>query len=166
MELFKVNGKWNGKHLARHVIMPIAGGAIVGWLANRRSQETYKKLEKPSFSPPPAVFPIVWPLLYGTMGLARYRVGEKSLQKKNQEAQQPTYNVQLGLNYLWSFLFFKWNLRGTALVEMMVLLGAIMLNVYQFYEQDRTAGTLLLPYLGWVCFAMALNYGVWSLNKA
>jgi len=166
MEIFKVNGKMNGKRLALNVLAPVAGGALVGWLANKNSQSEYTKLEKPKFSPPPTLFPIVWTGLYAEMGLARYRVAEKVDQAGAESRALPAYNTQLGLNLLWSFLFFKYNLRGTALVEIMIMLGAILMTTYKFYEEDRLAGLMMTPYIGWVSFASVLNYSIWSLNKA
>lgn len=166
MEIFKVNGKVNGKRLTLNVLAPVAGGALVGWLANKNTHAAYAKLEKPKFSPPPALFPIVWTGLYAKMGLARYRVAEKVNQADADSVALPVYNTQLGLNLLWSFLFFKYNLRGTALVEIMIMLGAILLTTYAFYEEDRLAGTMMTPYIGWVGFASVLNYSIWSLNKA
>jgi len=29
---------------------------------------------------------------------------------------------------------------------------------------SRLAGVLLVPYLAWVAFATALNFGIWRLN--
>lgn len=165
MELFKVNGRVDGKRLAVAVLVPVVGGSITGWLANRNSQEDYQKLKKPSFSPPGSVFPIAWTALYALMGLAKYRVERKQELVHTNEKAIPMYDFQLGLNFLWSFLFFKWKLRGTALLEMSLLLTAITLTTYEFYKVDRTAGTLMMPYIGWVTFALGLNYSTWKLNK-
>lgn len=164
MELLKVNGHINKKKLAVSVLVPLVGGSIVGAIANSNSQEKYDKLKKPSFSPPPWVFPVAWTALYTTMGIAKYRADEKA---KLQGAQLKTsipYEVQLGLNFLWSFLFFKWGLRGTALVEMAFLLATITLTAYEFAKYDKTAGALMLPYIGWVKFALGLNYSIVKLN--
>lgn len=165
MELLRVNGRLDGKKLAVGILMPIIGGSITGWLANRNAQEKYDKLKKPSFSPPPATFPIAWTTLYGLMGLAKVRVAKKNEQGIQTTNAIPIYEMQLGLNYLWSFLYFKWGLRGTALVEMTILLATIALTTYEFYKVDRTAGSLMIPYIGWVTFALALNYSTWKLNK-
>lgn len=146
--------------------MPVIGGSLAGWIANRKAQDKYKKLEQPSFSPPGAVFPIAWTTLYGLMGLAKYRVNEKNLANQMGGGALSLYEMQLGLNYVWSFLFFKWNLRGTALVEMSALLGTILATTYQFYKRDRVAGSLMIPYIGWVILAFSLNYSFWKLNKA
>lgn len=77
MELLNVNGTLNKKSLARHIVLPVVGGLVTGWLANRNAQEKYQKLNQPSFSPPGVVFPIAWTVLYGMMGLAKYRVKQK-----------------------------------------------------------------------------------------
>ncbi|TWT02412.1 TspO/MBR family protein [Planomicrobium sp. CPCC 101079] len=164
MELVKVNGQVNVKKLAIDVLVPVVGGSIVGAFANRDSQEKYDKLKKPSFSPPPWVFPTVWTTLYAMMGIAKYRADEKAkLQNKRAKINLP-YDVQLGLNFLWSFLFFKWGLRGTALVEMAFLLAAITFTAYRFSKYDKAAGALMVPYIGWVAFALGLNYSIVKLN--
>lgn len=165
MELFKVNGRMDGKRVAVGILLPVIGGSITGWLANRKAQDKYKKLEKPSFSPPPIVFPIAWTTLYGMMGLAKYRMEMKKEIGYKEPTAIPFYEIQLGLNYFWSFLFFKWGLRGTALVEMTILLATISLTTYEYYAVDKTAGTLMVPYIGWVAFALSLNYATWQLNK-
>jgi translocator protein len=163
MELFQVDGKTDRKRLAASIAVPVLGGAAAGWLANRNAQEKFKRLDKPGFAPPPATFPIAWNILYTTMGIARYRAGMRRTNKGMEDAF-PTYNLQLGLNFLWSFLFFKWRLRGTALIEMAILLGAIALTAEQFYKEDRTAGLLMVPYMGWVLYALALNASIWEKN--
>jgi translocator protein len=164
VELLKVNGQINVKKLAVSVLVPVVGGSIVGAIANRDSQEKYDKLKKPSFSPPPWVFPTVWTTLYTAMGIAKYRVDEKAKLKDIRVKTLVPYEVQLGLNFLWSFLFFKWGLRGTALVEMAFLLAAITFTAYEFSKHDKIAGALMVPYIGWVSFALGLNYSIVKLN--
>ena len=166
MELLQVDGRINKKKLALSILIPVLGGSITGWIANKNAQEKYKKLKQPSFSPPGAVFPIVWTTLYATMGIAKYRVDQKRKSKSQDSSPTvPLYDLQLGLNFLWSFLFFRWGLRGTALVEMSIMLACIALTAYEFQQIDKTAGALMIPYLGWVTFALGLNYAVWNLNK-
>ncbi len=152
------------KKLAANVLIPVVGGSITGWLANRNTQQQYAKLEKPSFSPPPSVFPVAWTALYAIMGYANYRAERKTPAAEKKGILTP-YELQLGLNYIWSFLFFKWNLRGTALLEMTALLAMISLTAYEFNKVDSAAGKLLLPYIGWVSFAWTLNYSIWKLNR-
>ncbi|WP_121616061.1 TspO/MBR family protein [Virgibacillus halodenitrificans] len=165
MEIFKVNGTVNKKRLAIGVLIPVVGGALVGYYANKDTQAQYKKLKKPAFSPPPRVFPIAWTSLYSMMGLAQYRAYEKVDTSQIEATVLTPYSIQLGLNFLWSFLFFKWNLRGAALLEIGMMMAAIGWSATQFYKVDRLAGALMLPYLGWVGFASTLNYSIWKLNR-
>ncbi|MEI2357513.1 TspO/MBR family protein [Mesobacillus zeae] len=85
---------------------PVAGGSIVGYFAIRNSQEVYRMLEKPDFSPPTWVFPSVWTSLYALMRVASYRISMKAEIDKTAKDSLIPYGVQLGLNFLWSFLFF------------------------------------------------------------
>lgn len=153
------------KKLAANILIPVIGGSVTGWLANRNTQHQYATLEKPSFSPPPAAFPVAWTALYGIMGYAKYRAEQKTPAPVKKRILTP-YELQLGLNYIWSFLFFKWNLRGTALLEMTALLAMISLTAYEFNKVDSAAGKLLIPYIGWVSFAWTLNYSIWKLNRS
>ncbi|OKL36318.1 TspO/MBR family protein [Domibacillus mangrovi] len=164
MELVKVNGAVNVKKLMVSVLVPVVGGSIIGAIANQRTREEYRELKKPSFSPPGWVFPIVWTGLYKAMGIAEYRASAKA---KNQEEKKKAlipYEIQLGLNFLWSFLFFKWGLRGTAFIEMAVMFGIITWTTYEFYQIDPLAGHLMVPYIMWVTFALGLNYSIWKWN--
>ncbi|MDH4044597.1 MAG: tryptophan-rich sensory protein, partial [Gemmatimonadota bacterium] len=43
---------------------------------------------------------------------------------------------------------------------------AIAATLRAFWQINVPAGALLLPYLGWVSFATALNAGFWFLNRA
>lgn len=165
MEFLKVDGRINKKRLALSILVPVVGGSITGWLANRNAQSKYKKLKQPSFAPPAATFPIVWTSLYTIMGIAKYRANEKVNRTKEDTLAIPLYDLQLGLNFLWSFLFFRLGLRGTALIEMTAMLALIALTAYEFQKVDKTAGALMVPYIGWVAFALGLNYAVWKLNK-
>jgi tryptophan-rich sensory protein len=72
--------------------------------------------------------------------------------------------VQLGLNLLWSLLFFGARSPGLALVEVVFLWGAVLLTMLAFFGRQTTAGWLFVPYLVWVSFAAVLNFAIWSLN--
>ena len=100
------------------------------------------------------------------MGVAKYHVDQKTKKPRQDSAAAiPSYDLQLGLNFLWPFLFFRWGLRGTALIEISVMLACILLTTYEFQQVDKKAGALMVPYAGWVAFALGLNYAVWKLNK-
>jgi tryptophan-rich sensory protein len=147
--------------LAKSVLVPVVGGSLVGIFATRNSTEIYDKLKKPAFAPPSWTFPVAWTSLYTIMGIAKYRIASKEKESKSAEL---LYDTQLGLNFLWSFLFFKWGLRGTAFIEMAALLTLITLTAFEFYKIDRTSGLAMIPYIAWVTFALGLNFSIFRNN--
>lgn len=156
-----MNNKWK---LITSVGIPLVGGTIVGVIANKSTKSTYKKLEKPSFSPPGIIFPVAWTSLYTMMGVAKYKFNQEPKSEKLQLNANTAYSAQLGFNFLWSFLFFRFNLRGAALFDAVLLWLTIMLNTYYFYQKSNLAGTLMVPYGLWATYAVVLNYGIWKLN--
>lgn len=148
------------KKLMRLTI-PLAGGIVVGRLTVK-AQEDYQSFKQPPFSPPSIAFPIVWPILYTTMGAAYNLAYEKS----NDKHQLTTaHYTQLTLNYAWSILYFNLKLRGTALIESYCLLAAAIITAQKFYHADKKAGLMLVPYASWLSYASYLNGGSWLLNK-
>jgi tryptophan-rich sensory protein len=75
------------------------------------------------------------------------------------------FGVQLGLNVLWSFLFFGLKSSYYAFVEIILLWLAIFLTILKFREISKMASYLLFPYILWVSFAALLNYYLWILNS-
>ncbi len=51
-----------------------------------------------------------------------------------------------------------------ALLEIVMLWGAILLTWQKFKEISQTAADLLVPYLAWVSFAGILNLAIVILN--
>jgi tryptophan-rich sensory protein len=74
------------------------------------------------------------------------------------------FGVQLALNVAWSAIFFGLRRPDLAFVEILFLWAAIVATVVAFARVSRGAAALLLPYLAWVSFAVALNLAVWRLN--
>lgn len=121
----------------------------------------YRDLERPDWAPPPWLFGPVWTALYimvGWAGFLAWRAAGWSLPLQ-------LWTVQLLLNLLWTPLFFGLGLRGWALVDLGALLLALLATLASLWFRFRPAALLLLPYLGWVAFATALNAEVWWLNR-
>lgn len=144
------------------IALPVIGGSIVGLLTTQTAKEDFEKYKQPPFSPPKEAFGIVWPILYTTMGIAR-TITKSS--RKDTEENAYLYNSQLGLNYLWSVLYFKFKLRGTALIESYALFASVLLTTAAFYKTNKFAGLLLVPYVVWTAYATYLNAGFVALNN-
>ncbi|MBW6411852.1 TspO/MBR family protein [Clostridium weizhouense] len=127
--------------------------------------EVYSKLNKPFFSPPQWVFPIVWTILYILIGVACYRVYILKYKGIDTSSAIFTYSIQLLLNFLWSFIFFGLRLYGIAFIELLILLFFAILTFIKFYNKDKKAGILFIPYLLWLTYAGVLNFYIWMLNE-
>lgn len=123
----------------------------------------YAMLQKPAWTPPNWVFPVVWPILYIMMGIAAWLMWKmKDISLSSTEFTW--FFVQLILNALWSWIFFGMNLIATGLAEILLLWIAILFTIFLFWSRNRIAGLLLVPYLLWVSYASALNFAIWQLN--
>ena len=72
--------------------------------------------------------------------------------------------TQLGLNATWTPIFFGLRAPGLALGNIVLLWLALLATLAAFFSRRPLAGALLLPYLGWVTFATALNFAIWRRN--
>lgn len=76
------------------------------------------------------------------------------------------YGAQLALNAAWNPLLFVGHKLDVALIEVMALLGAATATAVRFGGVDAVAGRLMVPYVGWVAYAAALNGALWRLNPS
>jgi len=145
------------------IVCQLAG--FVGSLFTTPSIPTwYASLAKPSFTPPNWVFSPVWISLFVLMGISLFLLWEKTLHYPGVRTAMFWFAVQLGLNMLWSILFFGLKSPFLALIGIIVLWIAIFLTILKSFRVSKLAGVLLLPYLIWVSFAAGLNYSIWTLN--
>lgn len=154
---------------ALKVLVSIAvplGCGLLGSLATRPAiPGWYSGLAKPAFAPPNWLFGPAWTLLYILMGTAAYLVWRRGLAAPGVKPALVVFLVQLALNLAWSWLFFGLRSPLAGLVEIVLLWCAIVVNIALFFRVSTAAGIMLLPYIGWVSFATALNAAIWSLNR-
>lgn len=122
----------------------------------------YADLQKPFFNPPNWVFGPVWTTLYLLMGIALYRIWVSK--KKSTDKASHAFLTQLGLNFLWSYVFFGLHMPWAAVIIIAALWGYIFYTIRLFKPIDKLAAYLLIPYLLWVTFASILNFSVALLN--
>ena len=154
--------KIHWKKLLLCLAIPLAVGGLGALLSGGMSD--YGAMVKPPLSPPGWVFPVVWSILYLLMGYASYRIYTSGKDELAVRKALTIYVIQLGLNFLWSILFFGFDWYLGAFILLIGLWVAIYITMKRFSELDEKAGDLLLPYLLWVTFAAYLNLGVFLLN--
>jgi translocator protein len=142
-----------------------AAAAVVGTVTTRSSVDTwYRGLRKPSFTPPNAVFPIVWSGLYALIALSGWRVW-KAPRSRARNVALGLWGLKLVLNAAWSPLFFGLRRPRAALVDIVGLGAALGAYTACAVRVDRPAAGMMLPYLGWVGFATALNAEIARRNR-
>ena len=145
------------------IIIPLLIGAVSGFATASSINTWYVTLHKPFFNPPNYLFGPVWTTLYILMGVSFYMI----LQSRNIKYKKGAiylFCIQLFLNFCWSFIFFKFQYLGLALIEIIMMWISILTMIIWFTKLNKTAAYLQIPYLCWVSFATVLNASLWYLN--
>jgi len=145
------------------IAIPLVAGSVSGMLTSK-TDGWYDSLTRPSFNPPGYLFGILWPVLYILMGISLYLIW-KSQPGNLRTMALWVFAIQMILNFLWSFIFFRFHRIGWAFAEILLVWISIVVMIIVFYKISRTAGLLQIPYLLWVTFASILNGSYWLLNK-
>lgn len=155
---------WQLLSLAGWLALTFAA-AVVGAVGSLEAADLYGQLERPAWAPPAALFGPVWTVLYAMMATSAWLVWrEPGLADRPHRSGFSCYLVQLVLNALWSWFFFRMQRGDLAMADILLLAVFIVMNVVAFWRVRRLAGLLLLPYLAWVGFAAALTYTLWQMN--
>ena len=148
------------------IALPVACTLIVGALAAGMQADDlrlwYPTLEKSPLTPPNAVFPLVWTLLYILTGLSMGLVLLSDNKRKYKALL--LFAFQLGLNFFWCYLFFICKSTGGALLCLIVLTGTAVCYATGSWPVRKTAAILFVPYIAWLCFALYLNLYIWLYN--
>ena len=144
----------------KSILIPLIVGVIVSFIISPFMD--YGSLEKPPLAPPGIVFPIVWTILYVLMGVS---YGILKSNKLTDKSINKIYYTQLFVNALWSIFFFVLKCRLFSFIWILLLAVLILVMIVRFYEKNRIAGLLQIPYLLWVLFASYLNLGFYLLNR-
>lgn len=149
----------NLKIYIKSILIPVIVGGIIGLIINPFIN--YDSLNKPPLAPPGILFSIIWPILYVLMGISYGILKSKKLVDSKISI---VYYVQLGINALWSIFFFllKWKLFS--FIWILVLDVIVIYMIVLFYQKNKVAGILQVPYLLWILFASYLNIAIYVLN--
>jgi benzodiazapine receptor len=127
--------------------------------------EWYGQLVKPTWRPPNWIFAPAWTILYISIAVSGWLVW-RDLGFVAAAVPLAVFAVQLALNAAWTPIFFGLHRPDLAFIEIVLLWSSIVATIALFYPVNAGAAWLLVPYLGWVTFAAALNLSIWRLNNA
>jgi len=143
--------------LAIFLLIAVGGGLLIG--ANNVPGAWYEGLQKPWFNPPNWIFAPVWTVLYVLIGIAGWLVW-----RRRDRPALTLWFLQMGLNFIWTPVFFGANLLGPALGIALGMLAAAVAFTVRGWTVERRAAWCFVPYVAWVAFASLLNGALWQLN--
>lgn len=135
--------KINYKKLILFILVPLLLGAFVGIITVSNSNINSIL--------PSWIFPVVWTILYILMGISSYIIYSKL------DIINSIYKIQLVVNLIWPFIFFKFKLFILAFIWLLLLILLVIIMIKEFLNEDKLAGYLQIPYLVWLFIALFLN---------
>lgn len=146
----------------------VAGTALVGGLLTDPRSHWYRRLAKPSFQPPAAVFGPVWTVLYGLIALSSAATIADAREQGDDEAAEAferALAANLALNATWSGVFF----RAHAPVLSAAVAALLALSSADLTRRAATSGpgkaAALGLYTAWCTFATALSTAIALKNR-
>jgi tryptophan-rich sensory protein len=141
----------------------VAATAVAGSLVTRPDSRWYRSLDKPSWQPPRAAFPIVWTTLYGLLAVAGARALDRA-QGPARASYARSFGTNLALNAGWTAVFFGAKAPRAALAEIALLNASNLALLSRTWRLDRPAGAAIAPYVAWTGFATALTAAIAARN--
>ena len=140
-------------------VLLVAAVAMVG--VQFQPGDWYEHLEKPFWTPPNWVFPMVWSILYLMIAIAGWLIFSTT-----NSTLKILWGAQLALNGLWSWLFFGMHQVGLGLIDIMAMLACITMLAILSRQTQKSIYWLMVPYMLWVTYAATLNAAIFLLNPA
>ncbi len=137
-----------------------ATSAALGAAATTPDTGWYAELDRPSWEPPPAAFPLVWTPLYADIAVVTAAaLTTLEGEGRNDEVAElrRAVAVNLALNTGWSVLFWRRRKPWLSTVWCAALAVHSAGLAKRVSAVDPSLGAVLAPYPAWCGFATALN---------
>ena len=144
------------------VILCLVVGYISGFMQAASLETWYPFITKSPITPPAAVFPVVWTILYILMGIVA-----GILWSRNSIYSRLLFTLffaQLLFNLLWTFCFFYMQSPLLGFVVIMVLDMLALMYIAGCFVVSKLCGWLTMPYILWLLFATYLNGYIALMN--
>ncbi len=128
-----------------------------------RIRRWYRRLDKPAFTPPDAVFGAVWPVLESLTAAGGYRL----LRQPPTRQRNAAVGLWLANSAMiggWTELFFRKRQTGPSALAAAAMAGGTTALAATAWKVDRPAAATALPLAGWLIFATVLATEVWQRN--
>ncbi|KAM3573136.1 hypothetical protein VYU27_004883 [Nannochloropsis oceanica] len=136
----------------------------VGFLRTKMDMSWYQRvLRKPTWTPKPIVFPLVW-IPLKLLQTAALTVVWRLVERNALAVPVLLFLLHLTLGDLWNVVFFGEKRIGYGLSVMYAFYASLAASCYSFYSVRPRAAYLLVPTAVWVFVATSLNYSIWLMN--
>ena len=117
---------------------------------------------RPSWMPPPIVFPIVW----SSIGLLRCAASTLVWGQTGALATPAliAFMTHLCIGDTWNTINNKEQRLGVASIGVLFVLGSAAATVNAYFATLPLAGYVLSPLVIWLCVATALVWDIWRIN--
>ena len=150
--------------LIQCILVPLLVG-VVASLITGGGMSQYESFVKPPLSPPAWLFPVVWTILYILMGISSYLILISNATKEQKDSAMILYWYQLAVNFLWPTFFFNLGWYLFAFFWLLLLWVLVIVMIIRFWNINKLAAYLNIPYILWLTFAAVLNFAIWILNR-
>ena len=152
----------------RWALVTVPAIVFLGFLSGKASQSGFGNpwfdaLVKPAIMPPGWAFGAAWTVLYIMLGLALAMVLNARGNRFRGYAVI-LFIVAFVLNLGWSPLFFAAHKVVAALILILFIFVFALATTIAFGRVRAAAAWLMVPYLGWLCFAGLLNFQIHQFN--
>ncbi len=127
--------------------------------------EWYGSLEKPSWTPSPAMIGAIWGLLYPVIAVTFGYVFVQACRGKLPQAVALPFAVNLVANLLFMPLFSGLRSIGWAALDILIVWATIPWMMVAVWPHARWVALAQVPYLAWVSAATALQLGILVMNR-
>lgn len=145
----------------------VVATALVGTAGADYGSRWYRRLDKPSFQPPAAVFPIAWTALYADLAVASAAVLDATVRAGNERARR-SYAAALAVNLLLNASWTPVQTRARKVRLSAVHAAVLTLSSADLVRRARAleprAAVALSPYVAWCAFATVLSGDIAERN--
>lgn len=121
------------------------------YYTNKNVKSEWYNCIRPSITPPPVVFPLVWSMLYMMIAIA---FGRSLIHSRYNVSI--LFMINLLLNVIWCYFYFGLQSPSKAFPYIILIwISIVALMLLQF--RDSISVLLIVPYFIWITFALVLN---------
>jgi tryptophan-rich sensory protein len=125
----------------------------------------YKRLDKPTYTPPDAAFGAVWPVLEAGLAVGGYRLLRQPA-SASRTAAVGLWLLNTGMIGGWTELFFRKRELGPSAIASGAMIAAGTAYVATAARVDRIAAATGVPFVAWLGFATLLAEQIWAKNRS